>query len=102
MYKNNALSKLLIWIGGQTFAILTWHMLSFKIVSAIIIFIYNEPYYRLAETLTMNDYLIKGWWITYWIIGVTVPLLLNYSISKFKNKVLSLDKNNKSKISHIN
>ena len=92
MYKNNTLSKILIWIGGQTFAILTWHMLSFKIISIIIILIYKEPFYRLAETLTINDYLVKGWWIAYWIIGVTIPILLNYSISNLNNKVLLLNK----------
>ena len=93
IYKQNTvLSNFLNWVGGQTFAILTWHMLCFKVVSLIIIYIYNEPYHRLAETLTMEDFSRKGWWIGYWIIGIIIPLLINQLEIKLKNRIKILIK----------
>ena len=83
----NSLGKFLTYVGKRTFAVLTWHMLSFKIVTLAIIFVYNEPYSRLAETLVLEDYVTNsvGGVISYWIVGLIIPLLIDYCVKIRKN-----------------
>lgn len=75
--------KSLSYIGDRTLSILTWHFLSFKIVSLVIIGIYGITITRLAEFPVIQEYSIKGWWILYITIGVTIPLLLEGLSSSF-------------------
>lgn len=80
------LTNLLVYIGNHTFNVLTWHLLSFKIVSLIIIFIYNLDITHLAER--NNDlYASQGWWIVYFIFGNAVPLIWLYYYSKLKKQL---------------
>lgn len=58
---------------------LTWHFLSFKIVSLLIITIYSLPMTRLADFPVINELAIKGWWILYVIVGVSIPLGWRYA-----------------------
>jgi fucose 4-O-acetylase-like acetyltransferase len=73
--KTHYLSNLVINIGNKTLEILTWHFLSFKIVSLIIIAYYGLPMERLAEFPVMSPYNVQGWWVCYFVIGVTVPVI---------------------------
>ena len=79
---NNEAIRILIYIGNNTLTILTWHFLSFKIVSLVIILIYQLPIERLAEFPVITEYSVKGYFILYFLIGAIVPLLLS------KNKFL--------------
>lgn len=74
---NGGFRKLLIYIGNNTLVILTWHMLYFKIVSLLIIHVYGLPIARLAEFPVIEEYSKQGWFILYFIIGVSIPLLLS-------------------------
>lgn len=73
--KDSQFSKFMIYIGDNTLAILTWHFLSFKIVSLLIIFCYNLPVKRLADFPVIEEYTQMGWFIPYLIVGTIVPLL---------------------------
>lgn len=75
--QNSARSKWLVYIGNNTLTILTWHMLSFKIVSLIIIPIYKLPMARLAEFPVIEEYSKQGWFLIYFLIGVLVPLYMS-------------------------
>lgn len=79
---NNEAIRILIYIGNNTLTILTWHFLSFKLVSLVIILMYQLPIERLAEFPVITEYSVKGYFILYFLIGVIVPLLLS------KNKFL--------------
>lgn len=79
---NNEATRILIYIGNNTLTILTWHFLSFKLVSLVIILIYQLPIERLAEFPVITEYSVKGYFILYFLIGAIVPLLLT------KNKFL--------------
>lgn len=79
---NNEAIRILIYIGNNTLTILTWHFLSFKLVSLVIILIYQLPIERLAEFPVITEYSVKGYFILYFLIGAIVPLLLS------KNKFL--------------
>ena len=72
---NSSVGVLLDHIGKNTLYILTFHFISFKILSYIIIQINDWPISRLSEFPVLNDnnaYI----WILYTIIGVTVPLII--------------------------
>ena len=78
--KNGSIFKnSLIYIGNHTLEILTWHFLSFKLVSLMIIGLYNLSIVNLGEFPVIEDYAYQGWWIVYLIIGVIIPLFFfNY------------------------
>ena len=68
----------LTFTGDRTLSILTWHFLSFKIVSLVIIAVYGLSIAHLAEFPVIETYAYRGWWAAYLIVGVTIPLLLDY------------------------
>lgn len=71
--KNRA-KHFLIYIGNHTLTILTWHFLSFKLVSLMIILTYHLPIARLAEFPVLTEYSVKGWFVLYFAVGVLIPL----------------------------
>lgn len=80
---------MLIYTGNHTFNILTWHLLSFKIVSLFIVVIYGMRIQHLAETYVIHDYAKMGWWIAYTLIGNLIPLLWLYYYTKIKKSLVS-------------
>lgn len=82
-----SLVALIIYIGKNTLSILFLHFLSFKFVTLIQIIIYKEPTYRLASFPIL--YPNKIWWIAYFVVGISLPLLINklYTISKKALKI---------------
>lgn len=75
----------LVYVGGKTFNILTWHMVSFKLVSAIIIAVYALPWARIAEFTIIGEYAGKGWNWVYLLSGVMIPVVWSYGYDKMKN-----------------
>ena len=74
----------LTYVGDRTLGILTWHFLSFKLVSLIIVSIYCLPLSRLGEFPVIVEYSNGGWWLPYTITGVTVPLLMDWLFSRIR------------------
>lgn len=68
------LRSVLIHVGNHTLEILTWHFLSFKIVTLIALFVEDKPIEMLAQFPTLQEPLHSFWWILYTIAGVIVPL----------------------------
>ena len=77
----------LIYTGGYTFNVLTWHFLSFKLVSYLIIVIYGLPYSDLADFPIIDDKAKMGWWLAYVTIGVMLPLSCKYASTMILQKV---------------
>lgn len=71
-------TKVLDFIGKNTLTILTWHFLSFKLVSLFIIGIYDLPIERLAEFPVIKEYSQQGWWIVYFLIAMIVTCGIAY------------------------
>lgn len=69
---NNWLKHFLMFVGDHTLEVLTWHFLTFKIVSLAIIFIYSLPYEQLACFPTVKGYELYSWPF-YSVIGVGLP-----------------------------
>lgn len=85
---NNIIGRFLTKTGGITFNILTWHMLSFKVVSYILILYYGLDIRRLAEFPVIIEYAQKGWWVLYLIAGVFIPYTW-YFINKWIHSKLT-------------
>lgn len=77
--------KILNNIGKSTLEIMALHFLAFKLVSWIIVMIYNLPVERLADYPTIN---IGGlWWILYVVVGVLVPYMCKNAYNKMKKMI---------------
>ena len=72
---DSMFSKTLRYIGENTLTILTWHFLSFKIVSLMIVAIYGLPFSYIGMHPVISDYAHMGWFVVYTIVGIVVPLL---------------------------
>lgn len=77
LQSDNRAKRLLVYVGDNTLAILTWHFLSFKVVSLLIICTYGLPVNRLAEFPVIEEYSVKGWFVLYFLIGTLIPLGLS-------------------------
>lgn len=73
--KTHYFSVFISNIGNKTLEILTWHFLSFKLVSLVIIACYRLPIEHLAEFPVMHPYNVQGWWVLYLVTGIAVPLI---------------------------
>lgn len=75
--KNFHFKRALYYIGNRTYEILALHIISFKVVSFIIVKIYHMNITHIAEhSVIANIPDIFPWWFIYSIFGVSVPLLL--------------------------
>lgn len=77
--------RLLIYIGDHTMAVLTWHFLSLKLVSLLLIAIYGLPIKQLSEFPVIEKYAHQGWWLLYFCVGVGVPILWTYCYHRLKD-----------------
>ena len=84
--QETKLWRLLVYTGGYTFNVLTWHFLSMKVVSLAIIGIYGLSFKQLAEFPVIKSYAHDGWWIIYFIAGVAVPVAGTYIYHSVREK----------------
>lgn len=82
--------KALDFIGKNTLTILTWHFLAFKLVSLLIIGIYDLPTERLAEFPVIKEYSEQGWWIAYFSVAIIVTCGIANCNKWIKNSWLKL------------
>ena len=72
------ISKALIHIGDNTLPILTWHFLSFILISLAIVKIYGLPIQEIATFPVIFKYASEGWWIAYSVTGIAIPLCIAF------------------------
>lgn len=77
------IKHLFYYLGQNTLVIFALHMLCFKIGNLLKITIYDMPITRLAEFTIIKDHNTL-FWIIYTIIGICIPLLINFTIRKSK------------------
>lgn len=88
--EDNIGKRVLRFIGENTLTILTWHFLSFKLISLIIIWLNDLPIKRLSEFPVIEEYAQGGWWVVYSIVGILVPLLLAWLNKYIPSRYLKL------------
>ena len=84
--RGNWLKRIFIFVGDNTLDILTWHLLSFKLVSLLLIWIYGLDIKRLAEFPVIEEYAYQGWWVLYLTIGLVVSLF--FAFGKHKHETI--------------
>lgn len=82
--------KILIWIGRCSLEIMALHFLAFKLVSLIIVTIYQLPVTRLSDYPVIE---MGGlWWICYTLVGVIVPVILKIAVVQLQGRFLRGEK----------
>lgn len=84
---NSRIIKFLIYTGGYTFNVLTWHFLSMKLITLLIIIIYNLPYSTLKDFPVIEKYSFPNWWIIYTIAGVLIPIAGTYIFHHIRSEI---------------
>lgn len=79
---NRYESRLLLFVGSHTLAVMALHFLAFKTVSLLIIAIYDLPINRLSDFPVLLSYAQQGWWIVYTAVGISLPLCLAWLWTK--------------------
>ena len=83
-------TKALDFIGKNTLTILILHFLIIKLVSLVIIGIYDLPIERLAEFPVIKEYSQQGWWIAYFIVAMVTTSGIAYCNKWTKNNWFKL------------
>lgn len=81
---KNCVISFLIFTGDHTMEILTWHFLSLKLVSLLLIALYGLPIKQLSEFPVIEEYARQGWWVLYLLCGVIIPLAGTFSFHQLK------------------
>lgn len=77
--------RALYFVGNHTLTILALHFICFRLVSFMIVMIYDIDSSYVAQHPVIHDLSLLGsssWWLLYSIIGVGVPSLLSYILKR--------------------
>lgn len=86
LYLNLKINKIIEYISQRAVSIIALHFLCFKIVTLIGIMVYGLDIRYLAAS---NELFKDGlWWLLYTVIGIVVPLLIDYIYLKIKGKIV--------------
>lgn len=85
---NNYVVRFMIFTGNHTMEVLTWHFLSLKLVSLLLIALYGLPIKQLSEFPVIEEYAHQGWWILYFCVGVGIPILGTYGYHRLKESII--------------
>jgi len=85
---NGSIKSLLVFIGDHILDILTWHFLAFKLVSLLLVHLYNLPEKQLSEFPVIEYLSQQGWWIMYLAVGVALPIIIRILYSKCNNSII--------------
>ncbi len=66
-------NRLLVFIGQHTLGIMLFHLLAFKIVTFVYLFLSNEKMLLLATFPVIKN--VQFLWLPYTVIGIAVPLI---------------------------
>lgn len=79
---GEVIPTLLDFIGNNTFIVLTWHLLAFKLVSLLYIYYTNIDIRYLAAFTTIESFALSGGWILYTIVGSLLPVVITFYSKK--------------------
>lgn len=84
--------KGIAYIGKHTMFILFLHFIAFKIINLIQVWVYKKEGYELATFPYLETE--QGWWIAYAVVGIIIPLVINWLRERIKLLVFRIDKKN--------
>ena len=83
---GNPIRRFLIYCGDNTLIVFVLHVSAYKLVSALKIMYYGMPWGQMGCHMTIHDHADDLFWILYSIVGVGVPLLLQYGYDCLKTR----------------
>lgn len=83
--KIKILGNIFSYIGRHTISIMCLHLLAFKLVNILQVYIYHEPCDYIASYPILHSG--NGWSAVYTCVGVAVPLLLSVMTEQIKKAV---------------
>lgn len=86
--KSNLLQKVFVYIGQNTLCIVGIHFIAFKIITFVQIKTFHYPIESLKSYPVLSS--SSGWWIAYFVVGITVSLMLNFVYKKTKYTICSV------------
>ena len=88
MGPRNPVHRFLVYCGDHTLIIFVLHICAYKIVSACKIMYYHMDWGQMGCHMTIHDHADEDlFWIAYTVVGVAVPLLLQYGYDKAKQRI---------------
>lgn len=84
--KNSIISKVLSYIGQQSYSIMILHFGCFKFISFLIVSTLNFNYDRISEHPIMYN-VSTIWKIFYIVVGISFPIMLNYIYKRIKSAI---------------
>ena len=87
---NNWLKRMLIYCGDNTIYVFVFHIISFKLVSALKIMYYGLDWGQIGCHMVIHhNSKTDLFWLLYTIVGTAVPLLWIYFYRKIKARILN-------------
>ena len=85
---DNRFRRFMVYCGDHTLPIFIFHTISFKLVSLVKIAYYGLDFRQVGCHMVVHDFSREDlFWIFYTIVGVGVPLLVNYYYLRWKRNV---------------
>ena len=85
---KNVIVNILVYIGSKTIWILALHIMAFKLLTLLIIYIKGDPIANLRITpiynMGVSGYSCDGVWIIYSILGVVIPIGVSLVVKSVK------------------
>lgn len=74
--EGSIVANFFCYLGKRTMLILTFHLISFKIISLMVVKLYNLPYSSIGYYPVIPG--VDNFWILYSIIGVMIPVTFSF------------------------
>ena len=84
---RNLIKRFLVFCGDNTLIVFVLHISAYKLVSALKIMYYDLPWGQIGCHMTIHEHADDLFWIPYTIVGVAVPLLLQYAYNCAKERL---------------
>lgn len=84
---RNLIKRFLVFCGDNTLIVFVLHISAYKLVSALKIMYYDLPWGQIGCHMTIHEHADDLFWIPYTIVGVAVPLLLQYAYNCAKARL---------------
>lgn len=86
--RDNVLKRFLVYCGDNTLCVFVFHIVAFKVVSLIKIWYYGLDWLQIGCHMVIHEHSQEDlFWIFYSIVGVGLPLGVNYLYHKLRTRV---------------
>lgn len=83
---GGALSKGLVYVGQNTMPVFVFHIIAYKLVSLVKIWWYGLDFGQIGCHMVIHHNSGDLFWVLYTIVGVGVPLWVDWMVKRFKSE----------------